>query len=102
MNEQYEADLITLIDDDNNEHEFEIVDEIDTDDGHFLALMPTDNNDLADPDTYYIFEIQEDENGDEQILELEDEELLSKLSQIFETRFEEAFYEDEEEDKDKE
>ena len=95
---EYEADLITLVDDEDNEHEFEIVDEIETDDGHFLALVPTDNNDLAESDTYYIFQIEEDENGDEQLIELDDDELLNKLSKIFEQRFEETFYDEENED----
>ena len=33
--------LITLIDDENQEHEFEIIDELENDDGHFMALVPT-------------------------------------------------------------
>lgn len=41
MNDEYEADLITLVDDEGNEHEFEIIDEIDYEDGHYMALMPT-------------------------------------------------------------
>ena len=41
-NEQdYEADLVVLLDDEGNEHEFEIIDEIENDDGYFMALIPT-------------------------------------------------------------
>ena len=41
MDHEYEADLLTLIDDEGQEHEFEIIDELETDDGHFMALVPT-------------------------------------------------------------
>ena len=32
-NQEYEAELITLIDDEGTEHEFEIIDELENDDG---------------------------------------------------------------------
>ena len=41
MDHEYEADLLTLLDDEGQEHEFEIIDEWENDDGHFLALVPT-------------------------------------------------------------
>ena len=95
MNDEYEADLITLVDDEGNEHEFEIIDEIDYEDGHYMALMPTgdDPEKEISSDTYYIFEVVE-EDGEEQLAEVEDDELLDKLAAIFESRFEEL-YEDE-------
>ncbi len=93
MSNEYEADLITLLDEEGEEHEFEVIDEIDLDDGHYLALVPTENNKAADPDTYFIFEVAE-EDGEEQLMEVEDEELVEKLAEIFEKRFEEAFYEE--------
>ena len=39
-NEEFEVDLITLIDDEGKEHEFEILDVIENDDGCFYALLP--------------------------------------------------------------
>lgn len=94
MDTGFEADLITLIDDEGQEHEFEIIDELETDDGHFMALVPTqqDPDDMAtDAETYYIFEVIE-EDGEEQLQEVEDDALLDKLADIFETRFNEAYY----------
>ena len=99
MDNGFEADLITLIDDEGQEHEFEIIDELENDDGHFMALVPTqqDPDDMAtDAETYYIFEVIE-EDGEEQLQELEDDALLDKLADIFETRFNEAYYDDPEE-----
>ena len=94
MDNGFEADLITLIDDEGQEHEFEIIDELENDDGHFMALVPTqqDPDDMAtDAETYYIFEVIE-EDGEEQLQEAEDDALLDKLADIFETRFNEAYY----------
>lgn len=99
MNNEYEADLLTLIDDEGQEHEFEIIDELENDDGHFMALVPTeqDAEDLAaDAETYYIFEVVE-EDGEEQLQEVENDELLDKLAEIFEGRFNEAYFDESEE-----
>ena len=86
-NQEYEAELITLIDDEGTEHEFEIIDELENDDGYFMALVPTlrdAQSEVADADEYYIFEVVEDENGEEQLCEIEDDDLLDKLAEIFE------------------
>ena len=99
MDNGFEADLITLIDDEGQEHEFEIIDELENDDGHFMALVPTQpdpEDGCADAETYYIFEVIE-EDGEEQLQELEDDALLDKLADIFETRFNEAYYDEPEE-----
>ena len=96
--EAYGPELVTLVDDEGNEHEFEIIDEIENDDGYFMALIPTLNDaegDVADADEYYIFELV-NVDGEEQLSEVEDEALLDKLADIFESRYAQAM-EDEEE-----
>lgn len=99
MNNEFAADLITLIDDEGNEHEFEILDVIENDDGCYYALLPTFDDpeeSLESEGTYYIFEAIE-EDGEQQLAEVEDEELLDQLAEQFESRFEELYeYEDEE------
>ena len=99
MDHEYEADLLTLLDDEGQEHEFEIIDELENDDGHFLALVPTQQEAdelVSDAETYYIFEVIE-EDGEEQLREVEDDELLDKLAAIFEERFNEAYFDEDEE-----
>ncbi len=96
MNNEYEADLITLTDDEGTEYEFEILDTVELDDKVYYALMPNfESDDVENDGTYYIFEAFE-EDGEPQLAEVEDEELLDKLADIFETRYSEMF-EDEEE-----
>ncbi len=103
MSEEFGGDLLTLIDDEGNEHEFEVLDVIENEDGCFYALLPTfeDPQSAVDADgTYYIFEAIE-ENGEQQLAEVEDEALLDRLAEIFESHFDEL-YGDEDEDDEKE
>jgi len=96
MDKDFAPDLITLIDDENKEHNFEILDTIENDKGLFYALYPVfDDADsaLADDGEYYIMEIVE-EDGEEQLVEVDDDELLDELAEIFEKRFEELFSEE--------
>lgn len=91
------VDLISLQDDEGNEYEFEVLDEIDYKDGHYYALMPTfdlPDQDIESGSTYMIFEAVEDENGEPQLAEIEDEELLDEIAEIFEDNFDS--YENEE------
>lgn len=99
MEYEYETDLITLVDDEGQEHEFEVLDTLETDEGVFMALVPTRQNPeevSEEAETYYIFEVIE-EDGEEQLQEVEDDELLDRLADTFEARFNEAYYEDEDE-----
>ena len=98
MAEEYSADLITLIDEEGESHEFQILDAIETEDGRFVALLPNFEEEGIDPEedgTYYIFEVKV-ENGEEELLEIDDEKLLDQLAEIFESRFDEMYGEVEE------
>ena len=99
MNNEYGADLITLIDDEGVEHEFEILDEIDNEDGVFYALLPTfddPQSELESDGAYYIFEVIE-EDGEEQLAEVEDDELWNRLADVFEERYADSFEDEDEE-----
>ncbi len=88
--ENYEADLVSLLDDEGNEYEFEILDEIDYKDGHYYALMPLfdlPEQGIDSESTYMIFEVVEDESGEPQLAEIEDEDLLDEVAAIFESNF---------------
>ena len=93
MDNEYKPDLITLIDEDNVEHNFEILDVIENEKGVFYALYPifdTADETVEDSGEYYIMEVIE-EDGEEQLAEVEDEALLDERSAIFEQHFEELF-----------
>lgn len=100
MNNDFTPDLITLIDDENNEHNFEILNIIENDKGVFYALYPIFDDAqeaVDDSGEYYIMEVIE-EDGEEQLAEIEDEELLNDLAKEFEKHFDEIFSDDDEEE----
>ena len=93
MDNEYKPDLITLIDEDNVEHNFEILDVIENEKGVFYALYPifdTADETVEDSGEYYIMEVIE-EDGEEQLAEVEDDALLDELAAVFEKHFEELF-----------
>ena len=95
--DEFAADLLTLTDDDGVETEFQILDQIDTDEGHFMALLPVEEADDEDENgSYYILRDEEDENGEPMLAEVEDEALLDRLAAIFEAHFDEMYADDEE------
>ena len=91
QDEEYvDTDLVSLVDDDGNEYEFEVLDEIDYKDGHYYALMPLfdlPDQDIESGSTYMIFEAVDSENGEPQLAEIEDEGLLDEIAKIFESNF---------------
>ena len=86
---EFDANLVSLLDDEGNEYEFEIIEELDYEDKHYYALMPLfeipDEEDTEN--VYMIFEDIMDENGEPQLAEIDDEELLDTLAGLFEEKF---------------
>ncbi len=100
MSEEFEADLIVLLDDDGEEHSFEIIDTLEHEDKTYYALYPLFENPQDQVEAegeYYIFEVVE-EDGEEQLAEVEDDNLLDELDEIFTERFESLFDDVDEED----
>ena len=88
MDDNLPKDIVTLVDDEGVEREFEVLDFIENSQGRFYALMPNfelPEELLNSEETYFIFEIV-DENGEEQLIEVDDDRLLDSLSQEFERR----------------
>lgn len=89
----YSPDLVTLVDEDNVEHNFEILDTIEFEGKEYYALYPVFDNAedmVADSGEYYIMEAIDAEDGWE-LSEVDDDELIDKLSVIFEERFADKF-----------
>ena len=96
MDKDFAPDLITLVDDQDVEHNFEILDTIENEKGLFYALYPVfdePQDAVEDDGEYYIMEVI-DENGEEQLAEVDDDALLDELAEIFEARFEKLFSEE--------
>ena len=83
-------DQVILTDDEGNSVELTIMDAIETDDGSFVAFfVPEDDledNEDSPEVQYFIMQAFEKDDGEE-FVELDDPELIAKLSEIFEARY---------------
>ena len=99
MDNDFAPDIINLIDEENNEHSFEILDTLVYDGKEYYALYPLFDeaeDAVQDSGEYYIMEVI-DVDGEQQLAEVEDDDLLDSLAEIFEAHFEEMFSDDDEE-----
>jgi uncharacterized protein YrzB (UPF0473 family) len=94
VSEEFGPDFITVTDENGEDHELEFLDSIIENDQTYLALLPADM-DEDDPDFGIIILKVEEENGNEILVDIDDEDELNRIYELFMTRLEEA--EDEEE-----
>ena len=88
MSEEYGNDFVTIIDDEGNEFELELLDTIDYNGESFAAFLPTDV-DEDDPDYgLIILSVVNDENGDELFESIDDDDKLQQVYEMFMTVFE--------------
>lgn len=104
MSEPFDTDLVTVLDEDGNQHEFELADAIETDDGRYVALLPVydDPSDIVDGDGELIILAVENENGEDMLVPIEDEEKFDEIAGIFEERLSDLYEIDETEEPDDE
>ena len=94
MSEEYGNSLVSVLDDEGNEHQFELLDAIETDEGRYVALLPVYSEAelaLEDDGELVILEVVNDE-GDDLLVPIEDDEVFANIAEIFEERLAE-FYE---------
>ena len=93
MLNENEADLLSVVDEDGQQHEFEILDRIETDDGRFVALIPYHDNpaDSLDDDGELIILQVAEENGEDMLVPIEDDALFDEIADIFEERLSEEY-----------
>ncbi|MCC8043492.1 MAG: DUF1292 domain-containing protein [Oscillospiraceae bacterium] len=89
------ADLFTLVDEEGVEQTFELYDEYETDDGIlYYALVPyyDDPQDAIESDAeLVILRAEEDENGEDMLVTIEDDDEYEKIGSIFMKRLEEMY-----------
>ena len=101
--DEYGPDIITVVDDDGAEHEFEVLDRIETDDDQkYIAIIPVFDSaeEMLDDDGELII-LRVTETDDENILEpIEDDDEFDEIAGIFQERLSEYFDFDGEENDD--
>lgn len=76
-----ESEIVTLVDEDGNEHDFEVVEAIEVGDKAYRVLIPQEQTDQEDGEgeEAYIFRVETDEDGDEILVTIEDEAEFNRV-----------------------
>ena len=83
MSEDFGADFITIIDDDGQEFELEVLDTMDYNGETYMAFLPADM-DENDPDYgMIILRVVQDENGEDVYESIDDDEQLQDVYEHF-------------------
>ncbi len=93
MCEEYNPDLVTVTDDDGNEHIFEELDRIETDTARYVALLPYFENPeemLEDDGEVIVLKVSE-EDGETYLVQIDDDNEYEEISAIFEERLAELW-----------
>ena len=90
--EGFGNDILTLVDEDGTEHEFEVVDSLVTVENEYFAIIPTETAEKlsSDDGELVILKVVED-NGEEFLEPIEDDDEFEEISEIFMDRLEEYY-----------
>ena len=93
MSEEFGNSLVTVLDDEGNEHQFELLDAIETDDGRYVALLPiyTEAEALLEDDGELVILEVVNDNGDDLLVPIEDDEVFETIAEAFQERLEEYY-----------
>ena len=88
--EDLENGIVTLLDDEGNEHNFEHLDTFEFNGETYVVLLPAEE-DEEESDEVLIFALGKDEDGKEVLLPIEDEAELDMAFEEFKTRMADEF-----------
>ena len=93
MDENYNPDIVSVVDEDGVEHTFEELDRIETDDARYVALLPVydEAEDNMDDDGELIILKVNEEDGETYLEPIEDEDEFNEIGSIFEERLSDLF-----------
>lgn len=86
------VDILTLVDEDGVEHEFEVADTLENEDKNYIALIPILADEEDDEGELVVLRVITDEETGEEFLEpIEDEEEFEAIGDLFMERLKEEF-----------
>jgi uncharacterized protein YrzB (UPF0473 family) len=88
MQDDFNPDIVSVVDEDGKEHVFEELDRIETENGKYVALVPLydEAEQMLDDDGELIILKVSEENGETFLEPIEDEAEFNEIGQIFEDR----------------
>lgn len=91
VSDEFNPMMISVTDDDGVEYELEIIDEIDYNGEHYMAMLPSQQNPnliVAEPEELMILKVAYDENCDEIFVTIDDDAEADEVTDIFVSRLE--------------
>ena len=101
MAKDYNPDIVSVVDEEVKEHIFEELDRIETDRGHYVALLPIydDTEEILEGEDEVLPLKVIEEDGETYLTMIEDDE-FEEVYQAFEERLSDLFFDDERIDED--
>ncbi len=99
MSEEFNPDIVSVVDENGDEHMFEEHGRIETDKAQYVALFPVydEAEEILDDDGVLIILKVSEEDGETYLEPIEDDNEFNEIGKIFEERLSELFlFEDEE------
>ncbi len=98
--DEFTPEIVSIFDENGNEHLFEELDRIETEKGKFVALLPyaESETDNQDEDNELIILRVTEENGELYLEPIENENEFFEIGEIFEERLSEMFIFEEDND----
>ncbi len=86
-----EREFYTLVDEDGNEIEFELIGKAELDGKTYYAMIPTDGSEQAEDGfcEYVILRGDKDEDGEETLVSIDDDEEFDSVADYFDDAFSE-------------
>ena len=81
MVEEEMDDVLILVDEEDQEHPFQMIDMVEVDGGQYAVLVPLEEG--AGEDEAIILKIVQDENGEDVLYDIEDDEEWEKVVDIW-------------------
>lgn len=92
-----EEEVIVLTDEEGHEHQFEVIDVLKVDEKDYAVLFPVDENE-EEGDEVLILRIDADENGEDVLVEIEDEEEFDRVAEAWDEYVDEQDWEEQAEE----
>lgn len=102
MAKDYNPDIVSVVDEEGKEHIFEELDRIETDRGHYVALLPIydDTEEILEGEDEVLPLKVIEEDGETYLTMIEDDDEFEEVYQAFEERLNDLFFDDERTDED--
>lgn len=94
------SDLVTLVDEEGHEHQFNLVDVVELEDRRYALMVPIGDEKAGEEDEEeeaFIFRLETDEKGEDVLVDIDDDEEFERVCAAFDEVDEDLDEEDEEE-----